>query len=281
MSEHELLLECRKKLLSDIKPECWAGTAALIERIDCAVAKQASAPHLLWELLEKFDRLAYGIPQFTVLSENDDGHARFEVSTADYKQLRALLDRHLAQPEAAPMVDHGTYGHAIECAYHCADCIKSWAAHACEHGAKPEAAPVAEEPKWWLVIDETGEPTYGSTFRSMSNQHINDALDHHEIEGAKDWHLVPAYASPPSAPDRPDVPVARVTESTGTMTVVLVLEPNLPVGTLLYAGSAPDWALVEELKQIIADADADGDVRAIQFSMQTIDRIIAALESKP
>lgn len=45
-SAGELLKECRKKLLNDIKPECWAGTARLIDTIDAHLS-QASEPIVL------------------------------------------------------------------------------------------------------------------------------------------------------------------------------------------------------------------------------------------
>lgn len=49
---------------------------------------------------------------------------------------------------------------------------------------------------------------------------------------------------------RPAEPVAEVIQSTGTITVILALEPNIPVGTKLFAAppaeSAEVWIAVSE-----------------------------------
>lgn len=54
-------------------------------------------------------------------------------------------------------------------------------------------APKAESPpnskEIWLVLDEEGEPIHCASWSSACHEHINDAINDHDIEGAAKWKV--------------------------------------------------------------------------------------------
>lgn len=52
------------------------------------------------------------------------------------------------------------------------------------------------EKEIWLVLDETGEPIHCASWPSACHEHINDAINEHQIEGAEKWTVRQAKLSP-------------------------------------------------------------------------------------
>lgn len=71
---------------------------------------------------------------------------------------------------------------------------------------KPELAPVAQpadQPasgasnpraghKVWLVVDEVGQPIHCTSWREACHEHINDAINDFQVEGAEKWKVYSA-----------------------------------------------------------------------------------------
>jgi hypothetical protein len=53
-----------------------------------------------------------------------------------------------------------------------------------------------QQPVAWLVLDEQGYPEFAAGWREAAHEHINDAINEHDIEGAKKWTVRPVFASP-------------------------------------------------------------------------------------
>ena len=61
---------------------------------------------------------------------------------------------------------------------------------ASKQGAKPDA---------WVVFDEDGLPVIACAWPEAAHEHINDALQEHDIQEAALWTVRPLYASPQEA----------------------------------------------------------------------------------
>ena len=57
----------------------------------------------------------------------------------------------------------------------------------------------ASQPVAWLVIDEDSMPVYAAPWKEAAHEHINDAINEHDIAEARNWKVLPAYAHPPAA----------------------------------------------------------------------------------
>ena len=44
-----------------------------------------------------------------------------------------------------------------------------------------------EQKEIWLVLDKDGEPIHCASWESACHEHINDAINDHQIEGAEQW----------------------------------------------------------------------------------------------
>ncbi len=61
--------------------------------------------------------------------------------------------------------------------------------------APPKAEPV--EPVAWLVMDESGYVQHAASWRDAAHEHINDAINEHDLVCARTWRVVPVYTAPP------------------------------------------------------------------------------------
>lgn len=57
---------------------------------------------------------------------------------------------------------------------------------------QPEPEPVA-----WLVMDESGYVQHAASWRDAAHEHINDAINEHDLVCARTWRVVPVYTAPP------------------------------------------------------------------------------------
>jgi len=57
------------------------------------------------------------------------------------------------------------------------------------------------EPVAWIVFDEYGIPVHSTVHPKMAQDHINDALQEHDIQEAAKWVVRPVYAAPQAVPD--------------------------------------------------------------------------------
>lgn len=69
---------------------------------------------------------------------------------------------------------------------------------ALDQQAVSDAALAQPEPVAWLVLDEDGLPMYAAAWREAANEHINDAINEHDLVEAHKWRVVPVYAHPPA-----------------------------------------------------------------------------------
>jgi hypothetical protein len=53
---------------------------------------------------------------------------------------------------------------------------------------------VRDQKELWLVLDETGEPIHCASWASACHEHINDAINDFQIEGADKWRVIQAAA---------------------------------------------------------------------------------------
>ena len=81
---------------------------------------------------------------------------------------------------------------------------------ACDLSGAIEAAVLEaqgkQKPVFFVVIDETGAPEYTALWPEFCHEHINNAINEYEIEGASKWKVRSLYAAPVVQPDmiRPD-----------------------------------------------------------------------------
>jgi hypothetical protein len=47
--------------------------------------------------------------------------------------------------------------------------------------------PITDDKTVWVVLDETGEPIHCASWPEACHEHINDAINEHQIEGAEKW----------------------------------------------------------------------------------------------
>lgn len=59
-----------------------------------------------------------------------------------------------------------------------------------------QAEPV-QEPVAWLVMDESGYVQHAASWRDAAHEHINDAINEHDLVCARTWRVVPVYTAPP------------------------------------------------------------------------------------
>ena len=59
-----------------------------------------------------------------------------------------------------------------------------------ELAAEPVRVPVA-----WLVMDGNGKPVHATAWREDAHEHINDALQEHDLQEAAKWRVVPVFKS--------------------------------------------------------------------------------------
>ena len=52
------------------------------------------------------------------------------------------------------------------------------------------------EPVAWLVMDESGYVQHAASWRDAAHEHINDAINEHDLVCARTWRVVPVYAAP-------------------------------------------------------------------------------------
>ena len=48
----------------------------------------------------------------------------------------------------------------------------------------------------WIVMDENGYPIYCAGYSQACHEHINDAINDHDIEGAPHWKVQQAVLVP-------------------------------------------------------------------------------------
>ena len=65
---------------------------------------------------------------------------------------------------------------------------------------RKQSAPA--EPVAWCVFDEDNQPAYVAGWREACHEHINDALQEHDIAEAAKWVVRPLYAVPQPQPQR-------------------------------------------------------------------------------
>jgi hypothetical protein len=66
------------------------------------------------------------------------------------------------------------------------------------------------EPVAWLVMDESGYVQHAASWRDAAHEHINDAINEHDLVCARTWRVVPAYASPPQRKPLTDEEIERL-----------------------------------------------------------------------
>lgn len=65
-----------------------------------------------------------------------------------------------------------------------------------------------QEPVAWLVLDRNGYVMHAASWEQAAHDHINDAINEHDLKEAADWIVRPCYTTPPlpEAPDTVRVP---------------------------------------------------------------------------
>jgi hypothetical protein len=51
------------------------------------------------------------------------------------------------------------------------------------------------KPVAWLVLDDDGQPEFATGWKESAHEHINDAINEHDIEGAEKWVVRPVIAA--------------------------------------------------------------------------------------
>jgi hypothetical protein len=72
-----------------------------------------------------------------------------------------------------------------------------WAATAEIRGGGNLPPPLQAEPVAWLVMDESGYVQHAASWRDAAHEHINDAINEHDLVCARTWRVVPVYTAPP------------------------------------------------------------------------------------
>lgn len=53
-----------------------------------------------------------------------------------------------------------------------------------------------DEKRFWVVIDEDGEPCYCASWPEACHEHINDAINEHDLKEAAKWLVREAQIIP-------------------------------------------------------------------------------------
>lgn len=64
-------------------------------------------------------------------------------------------------------------------------------------------------PEVWIVLDEDGIPTFCAGWPQACHEHINDAINEHDIEHAGKWQVVRAVVTPNAKTVGPDAALSR------------------------------------------------------------------------
>jgi hypothetical protein len=70
--------------------------------------------------------------------------------------------------------------------------------------AHPNGIPLEQwqnKPVAWLVMDESGYVQHAASWRDAAHEHINDAINEHDLVCARTWRVVPVYTAPPQRPN--------------------------------------------------------------------------------
>ena len=76
----------------------------------------------------------------------------------------------------------------------CADNDSPWLV--CKTCAAVGRCAKQDEPVAWLIVDKDGTLMHAVGWREAAHEHINDAINEHDLAEAAEWKVVPAYAAP-------------------------------------------------------------------------------------